>query len=44
MIGSNCVEIIPKKLFWISDKTPPKNLKNSYFFCIDNVLIIKYRI
>jgi len=25
------------KLMWISDKDPPKNLPNAYFFCIDNV-------
>ena len=30
------VEVIPRKLFWVSDKTPPKNQPNSYYFCIDN--------
>ncbi len=32
-----CVEILKDKLYWISDTNPPKNLKNSYFFCIDKV-------
>ena len=37
----NCVEILKDKLYWISDTNPPKNLKNSYFFCIDKVFPFK---
>ena len=33
------VEIIPGKLYWISDKSPPKNQSSSYYFCIDNELV-----
>ena len=36
---TSAVEIIPGKLFWISDKTPPKNQANSHYFCIDNELV-----
>ncbi|OMJ92323.1 hypothetical protein SteCoe_4987 [Stentor coeruleus] len=36
---TSAVEIIPGKLYWISDKTPPKNQVNSYYFCIDNELV-----
>lgn len=31
--------IIPEKLYWISDKNPPRNQSNAYFFCIDNDLV-----
>ncbi|KRX02244.1 hypothetical protein PPERSA_04866 [Pseudocohnilembus persalinus] len=37
--GTNTVEIIPKRLYWISDKHPPKNKPNAYFFCIDQDLV-----
>ena len=33
------IEIIQNKLYWISDKSPPKNQTNSYYFCIDNELV-----
>jgi cell division cycle 14 len=36
---TSAVEIIPGKLYWISDKTPPKNQANSYYFCIDSELV-----
>jgi cell division cycle 14 len=36
---ASAVEIIPNKLYWISDKTPPKNQPNSYYFCVDNELV-----
>lgn len=35
------VEIIPGRLYWISDTTPPRNRPNSYYFCIDNVASIQ---
>ena len=38
MLG-NSVEIIPNKLYWISDKSPPRNQPNSYYFCVDNELV-----
>lgn len=37
--NTNCVEIIKDKLYWISDKNPPKNQPNAYFFCIDQDLV-----
>ena len=39
MSGNPAIEIIPNKLYWISDKTPPRNQANSYYFCIDNELV-----
>jgi cell division cycle 14 len=36
---TSAVEIIPGKLYWVSDKTPPKNQPSSYYFCIDNELV-----
>ena len=36
---ASAVEILPNKLFWISDKTPPKNQPNSFYFCVDNELV-----
>ncbi|OMJ75408.1 hypothetical protein SteCoe_25448 [Stentor coeruleus] len=33
------VEIISNRLYWISDKNPPRNHANSYYFCIDNELV-----
>jgi len=36
------IEIIPStlhpdRLYWISDRSPPRNRPNSYYFCVDNV-------
>jgi cell division cycle 14 len=39
MTANLSVEIIPNKLYWVSDKTPPRNQANSYYFCIDNELV-----
>lgn len=40
MSGQNKIaEIIPNKLYWISDRAPPKNQSNSFYFCIDNELV-----
>ncbi|CAG9320451.1 unnamed protein product [Blepharisma stoltei] len=36
---SQIVEIIPSKLYWISDRAPPRNQSKSYYFCIDNDLV-----
>ncbi|CAG9320134.1 CDC14A_6 [Blepharisma stoltei] len=36
---NNAIEIIPNKLYWISDRAPPRNQANSYYFCIDNELV-----
>jgi cell division cycle 14 len=38
-IDSKSVEIIKDKLYWISDKNPPKNQPNAFFFNIDNDLV-----
>lgn len=32
------VEIIKDKLYWVSDKRPPQNIPNAFFFNIDNDL------
>lgn len=36
---STSVEIIPNKLYWISDRSPPRNQPNSFYFCVDNELV-----
>ena len=33
------VEIIQGRLYWISDKTPPKSRQHAFYFCIDNDLV-----
>lgn len=38
-MAASSIEIIANKLYWISDKTPPRNQKNSYYFCIDEDLV-----
>jgi len=38
-IDSRSIEIIKDKLYWISDKNPPKNQPNAFFFNIDNDLV-----
>jgi len=38
-LESRSVEIIKDKLYWISDKNPPKNQPNAFFFNIDNDLV-----
>lgn len=35
---STHVEVVPDKLYWISDAQPPKNIPNAFFFNIDNDL------
>ena len=39
MTANSSIEIIPNKLFWSSDKTPPRNQLNSYYFCVDDELV-----
>ena len=31
----SAIEIIPKKLYWISDKQPPKSRDGAFFFNVD---------
>lgn len=38
-MAASSIEIITNKLYWISDKTPPRNQKNSYYFSIDEDLV-----
>jgi len=38
-LESKSVEIIKDKLYWISDKNPPKNQPSAFFFNIDNDLV-----
>jgi len=33
------VEIIANRLYWISDKSPPKSRQHAFYFCIDNDLV-----
>lgn len=35
----NSIEIIKERLYWLSDKNPPKNQTNAFFFNIDNDLV-----
>ena len=35
------VEIIPDRLFWVSDRYPPRNKPKSSYICVDNVLFIQ---
>ena len=39
--NSEIVEIIPNRLFWLSGKNPPNDIKNAFYFCTDNDLIYK---
>lgn len=32
------VEVIPNKLYWISDNKPPKGITNAFYFCVDKDL------
>jgi len=34
-----CQEIIPDRLYWISDKKPPKSTSRAFYFCIDDDLV-----
>jgi cell division cycle 14 len=36
---AGAIEIIESQLYWISDKNPPRNQPNAYFFCIDQDLV-----
>jgi len=38
-MSANTIEIIPGRLYWISDKTPPKSKSQAFYFCIDNDLV-----
>jgi len=37
--SSKCVEIIKDKLYWVSDKKPPKEHAEDFFFNVDNQLV-----
>jgi cell division cycle 14 len=37
--GNSALEIIPNRLYWISDKVPPKSRSHAFYFCIDNDLV-----
>jgi len=36
--GSNIIEIVKDKLYWLSDKQPPQNQANAFFFNVDSDL------
>jgi cell division cycle 14 len=36
---SQSIEIIPNRLYWISDRNPPKSRSHAFYFCIDNDLV-----
>lgn len=38
MAGSNVVEVIPRRLFWISAETPPRGISQAYYFNLDREL------
>jgi cell division cycle 14 len=33
------IEIIPGRLYWISDRNPPRSRTHAFYFCIDNDLV-----
>lgn len=33
------LEVIPGRLYWISDKNPPKSRTHAFYFCVDNDLV-----
>lgn len=35
---TSVVEVIENRLYWISDRFPPKNKGNIHYFCIDTVI------
>ena len=37
--SSQAFEIISQRLYWISDKKPPKSRSSAFYFCIDNDLV-----
>ena len=39
MLESRSIEIIKDKLYWMSDRNPPKNQPNAFFFNVDNDLV-----
>ena len=38
MNPSNTAEIIPNRLYWISDRNPPASKDNVFYFCTDSVI------
>ena len=38
MNPSNLAEIIPNRLYWISDRMPPSHKENTFYFCTDTVI------
>lgn len=34
----NLAEIIPNRLYWISDRMPPSRKDNLFYFCTDTVM------
>jgi len=32
------VEVIPTRLYWISDTNPPEGIRNAFYFCVDKDL------
>ena len=32
------VEVLPDRLYWISDSRPPEDIKNAFYFCVDKEL------
>ena len=37
-LNDKMVEVIPQKLYWISDTRPPKGIQNAFYFCVDKDL------
>lgn len=34
--ASNSIEIVPDRLYWLSDDKPPKNIQRAMYFSIDD--------
>ena len=37
--NNQAIEIMSNRLYWISDKNPPKSRSHAFYFCIDNDLV-----
>lgn len=36
--STKTIEIIPDKLYWMSDISPPKGIHDAFYFCVDKDL------
>ena len=41
-VAARRVEIIPSKLYWISDTVVPSGYTDSFYFCVDRDLVYRF--